>query len=894
MGNRLFATGSACLLVAASASAQFGDFETGWIGYDTSTYLQARFAVAAVLEDLDGDGDLDLAVANWWSPSRVTVILNRGNGRFDGPAYYPLLAFKGSLDIAAADFDGDGHVDLVAPNTGANYEGSVVSLLRNHGDGTFAAHQTFQAGTGPVGLAPADFDGDGWIDLAVACYGPGSTVALLRNDQAGGFLAPVAFPAGAGPYKLAAGDLNGDGRPDLAVARDKQRLTVLLNDGSGGFAPPVDYPVLSSINNDAYQSIALGDADKDGDLDVFYSSATTLSPSNPGYGAVAILRNHGDGTLAPAEATELAAGGGQDLAVADVTGDGWLDILGVHGSSKGWSVVPGDGSGGFAPLSFSYHPSGENPFAVEVGDVDGDGDLDAVVVNRFSLEANVHRNPGDGDFSAPAGYPAATANAYLDAADVDGDGDLDVAVAFQPTASIQGRVHVLRNQGDGSFAPPEEYTSPQAAGEIRLRDLDGDGLSDLLWADNFPPYDFKTRLNLGNGSFGPLATWPNGTCGNGDIEAFDMDHDGDLDVFLGESGGCPSVPTSGQRVFVNRNRGDGTFDPPYILLLCNAPLSIASADLDGDGHPDLVTNGVCVRLGIGDGTFGPATFYASDSGSRDVVAADLDGDGILDLATCNIGAGGPLDSQSMAVLIGKGNGSFEPPVLYAGSASPQLLGVTGIVAGDVDSDGDLDVMVSNHASNDVSLFRNHGNGTFEPHIRYGAGWGASEVFLGEFTGDGEDDLAVLVSTPPSFGPRRLVILRGTSDDCPDPLPYCTAKVNSAGGAAALSWSGAPSYFCADFQVVASGAMPSKTAVLFFGLGGTAAVPFAGGTLCIAPPLQRLAPHLLDPAGSTSYAIPITGDMPGTRRWYQMWYRDPQHPDGTGIGLTAALEVEFCD
>jgi hypothetical protein len=134
------------------------------------------------------------------------------NDALDGflaPSFFAID--DGSVGVEVADFTADGLPDIVAANTGSNYQGSTVALLRNLGGGTFAPRQTFAAAPGPGALAAADFNGDGFIDLAVAGYGhlgQGTTVALLRNDGLGGFLAPVSLTVGPGPSDLEFGDLN--------------------------------------------------------------------------------------------------------------------------------------------------------------------------------------------------------------------------------------------------------------------------------------------------------------------------------------------------------------------------------------------------------------------------------------------------------------------------------------------------------------------------------------------------------------------------------------------------------------------------------------------------------------------------------------------------------------
>ena len=130
------------------------------------------------------------------------------------------------------------------------------------------------------------------------------------------------------------------------------------------------------------------------------------------------------------------------------------------------------------------------------------------------------------------------------------------------------------------------------------------------------------------------------------------------------------------------------------------------------------------------------------------------------------------------------------------------------------------------------------------------------------------------------------------DACPSPLAYGSGKQTSLGTLPTLAWSGTPDLAVDDFQIVLSDAVPSKPAVGFFGLA-SAQIPFFGHTLFVQPPLARLPIQSTDLAGGLAYAIPIDPTMVETTRFYQVWFRDPQQADGTGVALSSALEVRFC-
>lgn len=753
-GRRAVRTGLGLILLGPAAwvapAAGFDPAFDTWFGFDSGFYGDAHFPYASDVADLDGDGDPDVVASHWFFPRLVSVLINH-DGRYAEPVYYSIG--DSSREIRLADVTGDGSPDILASNTGSSFDGGTISVLRNLGDGTFAPREDYLAAGGPLGIAPADYDGDGDVDLVVA--GSGTQVALLRNDGTGAFGLRELFPAAEAPYKVTAGDLDGDGLPEVVVACENTRVAVLPNTG-GTFAAPVVLDAGFGVN-DLFPCVSLADLDRDGDLDIVYGS--TRSQIDTDDYAVVTFRNLGGGTFAEPSFVRIVEflAGPVEMAVTDVTGDGWVDILTVHVDTGSWTLIASDGTGGFEPGV--EIPAGDSPVAIHVADVDGDLDGDVLITNRNSLEVTVHPNPGDGSFGPRPSTPVGAFHEHMDVADIDGDGDLDVATSG--FYSSNGEVGILRSTGDGGLTPVEIYPAPRAALDVKLRDLNGDGRPDLLWATapTSPPYDFHTRMNLGDGTFGPAVTWPVGTCGTGGIDAFDMDLDGDLDVFLTDYLGCAGGGES-NFVYISEGNGDGTFQAPYVHETFISPEIVRGADLDADGKPDLIwteADAIGVSMGNGDGTFGSVSRFITDWGPKDVVAGDLNGDGFPDLVTCNM-AGDP--QQSMCVLLGNGDGTFDTYDRYVASYST-IGGVRSIALGDADADGDLDAMLLNYGSNDVSFYRNRGDGTFEPHVRYGVGWSPTDLAFGDFTGDGVGDVVAVIGYPPSDLYRGVAIVAGT-------------------------------------------------------------------------------------------------------------------------------------
>ena len=262
-------------------------------------YRASSMPWAVAVADLDGDKYPDLAVANLnGKPERdgsfgsVSVLLNEGDGTFGEPTNYPTDGGYPE-DLSALDIDGDGRLDLAV----ANSEGELVYLLRNRGEGRFEPGRHYDSGTGTAALAAGDLDGDGKVDLALVwtdqsdeleeegvTLEPSYFKTLLSHGD-GSFARPrLVYKDGGyseGANAPTVVDLDGDGHPDVVVPRwDQDRAIVSLfqNDGSGRFRDEarVDYLLGGGQSADA---IAVGDLNRDGVADLVNGNfeSSTLS-----------------------------------------------------------------------------------------------------------------------------------------------------------------------------------------------------------------------------------------------------------------------------------------------------------------------------------------------------------------------------------------------------------------------------------------------------------------------------------------------------------------------------------------------------------------------------------------------------------------------------------------
>jgi FG-GAP-like repeat len=324
----------------------------------------------------------------------------------------------------------------------------------------------------PAALAAADFDGDGHVDLAVASTGA-NDVLLLLGDGHGGFRVGKSFPAGANPTELFAADFNHDGHPDLAIANhDTTYVTILLGDGHGGMRPGPGSPL--TVHSKPHPHTIDGcDANGDGNLDLVIDDWAE--------NRLTLLLGDGKGGFAvPGAPIEVGRKPYRNLRLADLDGDGHCDIAAPSYGSGVVTVLVGDGRGGFragAPI-----PAGPAPFTVEVADLDGDGRLDLAFSNYSGQITDPSDDAitfllGDGRGGFRPGVRLATGAApfQLSAGDVNGDGRADVA-----TADHGGSDLTVAYGGPGGLSPTRtvRVLLPEKPDRVLLVDVNGDGKAD--------------------------------------------------------------------------------------------------------------------------------------------------------------------------------------------------------------------------------------------------------------------------------------------------------------------------------------------------------------------------------------------------------------------------------
>jgi VCBS repeat protein/centrosomal CEP192-like protein/HYDIN/CFA65/VesB family protein len=663
-------------------------------------FLISGAPVSLAVGDFNGDGKLDLAVANWGANS-VSIMLGNGDGTFQSGATY--AAGNLPYSIISADFNGDGKADLAVSN---DMDGTISIFLGN-GDGTFQAQKTFAAGSFPYTVVAGDFNGDGKVDLATANWNS-STVSVLLGNGDGTFQAVQQYPAGFRQFGLAVGDFNGDHKLDLVTTSTNMddesigEVNLLLGNGDGTFQAPAVYAAGAMPD-----SVVAADVNGDGKLDLVVADSTS--------NAVWILLGKGNGTFATAVNYSV---GTQPLwvAVGDINRDGRLDVAVANAgcidascttNTSSVSVLIGNGDGTFGrtastALQYLTH-------AITEGDFTGNGKPDlAAAVAESQVDVLLNNQ---GKFPTSVAYPAGDDPVAIVAADFNRDGNLDLAT-FDGGGDA---VSILLGNGNGTFQANVDYqTGLQnnvGVASMAVGDFNGDGYPDLVVVNG---NTIELLLNAGNGSF-PNVTAPYGvtfpTSLNG-VAVGDFNGDGKTDLAITAS----NSTTNTSWVIILLGNGNGTFTQAAVNTFAtpNQAGFVAAKDLNGDGKLDLVVACqppfsnvlppalVTVLLGNGDGTFQAHVDYplGTNNAPEQIVIADWNSDGIPDIGVANEGG------RTFSILLGTGSGTFYPHVDYLTPGLPYSL-----AAADFNGDGGMDLAVTNEISgatnpNVVSVFSN--------------------------------------------------------------------------------------------------------------------------------------------------------------------------------------------
>ncbi|NHN24973.1 T9SS type A sorting domain-containing protein [Flavobacterium jejuense] len=747
-----------------------------------------NYATDLYTADIDNDGDLDVVTA----ASIINTIAWYENDGTDQPTFTRHVVTN-TADFATAvfvgDLDNDGDLDILS----ASAEDDTIAWYENDGATTPSFTKIVVSNTADfaTSVTVGDMDGDGDLDILSASLFD-DVVAWYENDGAADptFTRIVITTATNGAYTLTIGDMEGDGDLDIfSTSRYDDTISWFENDG--GIDPTFTECIISTSVNNA-TDISFGDLDGDGDYDIAASSRDDDSifwfenngGSNPTFTKI-VLTNTADGA--------------RRVSIDDIDGDGDLDIFAVsnYDDTVSWFENDGAIAPSFTEQIITKTADGAN--SISVGDVDGDGDLDIFVASTNDdtvawYEATTElqittSSPVAQSTSVPVDSPiiinftttldATTINlnsilitgaqtGIIEGAFTGGGtstlvfnplnsfkpGELITVVLTTNLSSEEG--YFLRNPSMFSFVvetasmpSPVSYmdhtvtTALDYVTKISLADIDNDGDLDIVsssvnddtiaWFENngdpVNPIFTKNTITITANS----AT---------SVVVADLDNDGDLDV----------VSSSSQDDTVAWYENDGNADPMFTKIIITTTADwayrLAVGDLDNDGDLDIISGSQSDQTlawfendGASDPSFSQNIISTTVSGIHDIAVGDLDNDGDLDMLVAL--------RYSNTVSWYENNGAPNPTFIN-NIITTNAMTVKAVSLGDLDNDGDLDVLSTSTADNTIAWYENDGatNPTFTKTVISSTVSDLLTVNVGDVDGDG--DLDVLVANVNTF------------------------------------------------------------------------------------------------------------------------------------------------
>lgn len=682
------------------------------IGFTSHTLIEADVARPFDVEsaDLDGDGDSDVLFAT--SRGVVGWQQNDGRGNFSQPQ--PINA--NALHVAAAqaaDLDGDGDLDIFV-EVG---DGNKLYWHENVGRGQFADAQLIANDSGE-GAILSDLDRDGDADIVLPAKRSGG-ISWLENVGPGANFAEAQrlTQSGSCCRTIHVDDMNGDGVLDLVTIG--YHFGIELFDGGSGYTR-----TRIAGGSDRLETLAIGDVDDDGDLDILAANGRDL---------IRWFENTGSNEFQQRTAIR-EPDLGPLIAVTDMDGDQDLDLITFTNDWETLSWFEYDGQGGFE-ARHSVKSGLRYPKDLHTADVDGDGDLDVVACSFYNRIVWYQNPAGTGRLwqANQLVEPGVTAR-QISLTDVDLDGDPDLLATFP---SEEKSVSWFENVGGPTpFASRVPLLSSPAVRHAQAVDLDGDGDRDLLVNSVSNNANIAWYANEGVAGYGaerPVRmdlSFPPVTA--------DVDGDGDLDILHASSGRGllwrPNVKDDGRTEFA----------PALLIDTVYRYASFALGDLDGDDDLDIVfatADQLWWYANLdGRGTFGDRRqimFSESLSYDTGIRLKDMDMDGDLDIVTRRRTVGWHENTD--------GEGDFAERI----DITPSEISAAAFEIVDIDGDGDPDIVAG--LGNLIAWYPNEGGtGTFGESQPIDSGAGSSELMTGDVDGDGDIDVVVTGPLPGSI------------------------------------------------------------------------------------------------------------------------------------------------
>ncbi|CAF0957422.1 unnamed protein product [Adineta steineri] len=747
---------------------------------------------SVVIYDFNKDGKLDAAVNNF-NDGYVLIFNGINNGKFIRGDSYPTGNASGTKYMRLGDLNNDNRMDMVVVNSGSD---SLVTFFSNE-DETFGSMKSYSTGIGsqPRFVALGDFNNDTYLDI-VSANALASGISIFLNDGNGSFNDKGTYSTGANsrPYSVAIGDLNNDSYLDLVVANpDLDPVGVFLGYGNGSFGVMIQYPgdclqrtfmvVLTDLNRDNYLDIIVTCFDE-GNVLVYlgigngtFRTPVTLftgTDTSPYYVYVADLNNdqhldfaitclardelvlfYGDSTGSFTLARRYSTGSGSSpyaLIVIDLNNDKQLEYVVTYWGTGYLAVLTEYYAAEFTK-QFSYNTgSAPHSYSLAAGDFNNDNQSDVVVANSDTDNINILFGLNNGLFTSPMTYSIGSDSSpqYVITGDIDKDNHLDIITLN----SKENTMSIIMNYGNGSFGQQKKYStgSNSFPTSIVMGDLNNDNRNDFV-ITNKQDDSIGIFLGFDYTSFQNEITYSiNNTQGAEAVTVSDFNNDKYLDIAVVYWGSWQLA------IFLGHSDGNFSLLTIYSTGSNSTPVALVVNDFNKDNHADIAigyagSNAIGIFLGFGNGSFSNQVMFSTgiDTEPYSLAVGDLNNDNRTDIVSVNINA------SNLGIFIGDGMGNFTLMETYLTGVATQP---RAAAIGDINNDGNMDIVVCTYITSAVYVFLGYGNGSFQTQVLYSVGdqsWPTS-IILADFNNDSHLDVAVS-----NYNGNNVGILLGLGD-----------------------------------------------------------------------------------------------------------------------------------
>ncbi len=529
-------------------------------------------AVSVFVVDADVDGAPDLVCAN--DAGIVAWFHNNGAGTF-GAAQTISTGAAGASSVFVADLNRDGRPDVIVAG------GNKVAWYPGLGSGAFGAEQTISSAlNGATAVSAANINGDGLQDVVCTAAGD-NTASWFSNTGGGNFGARQVIANNmSGTSDVAIADIDQDGDLDVSVASIGSIVWYTNRSVHRSVLYSKRTSLATVTTGIGYASVAAADLDGDGLPDAVYALGNDVSK-------IAWRHSNGDGTFGPEQLIDGLSDYAGYITTGDINGDGRVDL--VVGTQDIYEVqwYENKADGSFEKHVISSSGDVSFPTCVAVADIDGDGKLDVLCASWTGRKIGWYRNLGGGNFGPQQIISTSPGPWFFFCADLNGDGKTDVV----SVSTVDQKVSWRQNNGEGTFGPEQVIASGlQGNYAVYAADVDKDGRLDVIASSAVADTVFWYR-NLGGGSFStvPQVVTQGQHAGKGVnvILASDVDRAGLQDLVAGTS-----YPGGQSLADWFKNAGGGNFSQPQSIVSGVATgivmTSVSAADFNGDGATSLL------------------------------------------------------------------------------------------------------------------------------------------------------------------------------------------------------------------------------------------------------------------------------------------------------------------